>query len=209
MVIAQFLSYLVRRGVILGFAKVDHTNAEELKAAIYLGLCVVTGADMQVAQQRGEIWDYVPGSPDWGGHCFDHDGYRTNYETVSWGSGTYLATPAFVSHQVSEVYLVITQGLVDHPGFRDHLSLDAFAAAFTTLTGRPWTYSPTPTPTPAPAPTPTPIPTPVPIPPTGGGASFQLSDPVAARVAKAAALRHVSGQDWLERHLRHYFKVAD
>lgn len=198
MIVAQFLSYLVKQGVILGFAKVDHRNTEELQTAVYLGLALVSGANMQQAQQNGQVWDYDPKSPDWGGHCTAQDGYDANdYQTISWGSDKYRMTTAFMDKRVDEVYLLITQAHVDHASFRDGLSLDAFGKAFTALTHRPWTWSPA---------QPTPTPTPTPTPPSGGGASFRLDPDVAARVDRAAARAHRPAEEWLNERLRHYFR---
>lgn len=195
MVIAEFLSYLVKHGVILGFAKVDHRNTEELQTAVYLGLALVSGANMQQAQQTGTLWDYRPDSPDWGGHCTAQDGYDPNYQTISWGSDRYRMTPEFMTKRVDEVYFIITQAHIDHPSFRDGLSLDAFSKAFTAVTGRPWNAKWGPT-----------HPTPEPTPPNGGGASFRLDPDLVARVGQAAAHRGVSPERWLNTHLRHYFR---
>jgi hypothetical protein len=151
MVIQDFLSYLVKTGVILGFGLVDHTNEEQLKAAAYLGLANVTGEILDVAQQTQQVWDYAKGSPVWGGHATcsigygDSQGKQTDlFRVVTWGS-TLVATPSFFTKQVEEVYFILTNDLVAHPAFRENYSLNSFAAAFTSLTGRPF---PVPTPTP-------------------------------------------------------------
>jgi hypothetical protein len=70
MEIQTFLSYLQQHaGVISGFAKVDPTDGELMRAATWLGLAIITGEDLRKAQQTQTTWDYVKGSPDWGGHC--------------------------------------------------------------------------------------------------------------------------------------------
>lgn len=159
--IQAFLSYLVKQGVILGFASVDPTDQDSMKAAIYLGLAVVTGQDLRVAQQSQGTWDYVAGSPDWGGHCTCSVGFPgPDRETaVTWGALKDM-TQTFVSKQMSEAYFVVTQVHVDHAAFREGFDLVKFGEAFTQLTGRPF---PVVVPEPGPAPDPVPVP-PQPVP---------------------------------------------
>ncbi len=66
------LQYLVSSGgpdgvKALGFARVDYTNADEVKAAIAVFGSVWTGINVQQAQQAqfgaGQPWDWVAGSP--------------------------------------------------------------------------------------------------------------------------------------------------
>lgn len=196
MVIAEFLSWMVKQGLILGYAKVDPQNDDEVRAAIYLGLAVVTGEDLQKAQQTGTTWDYVPGSPDWGGHCTVWGGYSTNDQLVSWGSGGYRMTGAFIAHRVTEAYFVLTTAHVEHPGFRDGFDLPKFGAAYTAITGRPFPYPVTPSPTPPTPPTPDP-----------GAASFPGADPeVDRRVVATAHRAKLTVPDWLNHHFRQYFR---
>lgn len=163
MVIQSFLEYLVAKGVILAFAKIDQTNAEEMRAAIYLGLAIITGEDLRVAQQSQQVWDYVD-TPDWGGHCTTTVGYPNpqRQTAVSWGALIDM-TEHFIVRQMDEAWFILTQAHVDHPGFRNHFNLPAFAAAVSDLTGGK-VVVPVP-PAPAPAPTPVPTPTPEPTPP--------------------------------------------
>lgn len=148
--ISTFLSWLVKKGVILGFAKVNPHDAGEVQAAIWLGLGVPTGEDLTVAQQSGVVWEYVAGSADWGGHCTCWGGYDpTRDQTVSWGSGEYTMTEEFIAHQVTEAYFVLTQAHVDHPGFRDAFDLAGFAAAVSQITSGK-VVVPVPEPTPVP-----------------------------------------------------------
>jgi len=136
MVIQEFLSYLVKKGKILGFAKVDHTHKGQMQAAIYLGLGIITGAQLTVAQQTQSTWNYVPGDAPWGGHCTVSVGYTTGLEkVVSWGA-VYPVTNSFVYYQIDEAWFVITQAHVDHPGFRAGFNLASFAAAYKQITGR-------------------------------------------------------------------------
>lgn len=158
MVIQDFLNYLVKEGTILAFGLVDHTNEEEMKAAAYLGLANVTGEVLDVAQQTQQVWDYVKGSPVWGGHATCTNAYgdsagrvRDLFRVVTWGSST-LVTPLFFTKQVEEVYFIIPMDLARRPDFRAGYNLSSFAAAFTSLTGRPFpVITPGPTPPPGPS----------------------------------------------------------
>ena len=153
--IQTYLSHLVKAGVILGFAKIDHTNATLMHAAIYLGLAIITGEDLTVAQQTQTVWDTVAGDAPWGGHCTVSVGYpgaKTD-TCVTWGK-TVDMTETFVARSITEAWFVIIQAHVDNPGFRAGYDLASFAAAYKQLTGRDF---PVPV-APAPAPTPTPVP---------------------------------------------------
>lgn len=160
MVIQDFLAYLVKEGTILGFALVDHTNEDEMKAAAYLGLANVTGETLDIAQQSQTTWDYVKRSPVWGGHCTATVAYGDTagkvsdlFKIVTWGS-TVEGTDAFFRQQVSEVYFIVTADLVAHPSFRQQYDMASFAAAYTAITGRPFPVVAPPTPVPPTPPTP-------------------------------------------------------
>jgi hypothetical protein len=164
MVIQDFLGYLQKNGYILGFAKVDHTSGDDVKAAIYLGLAVIIGVDLETAQQSQSVWDYKR-SGEWGGHCVTtvkYTGSPDQQTCVTWGELQPM-TENFLAQQCDECWFVITQDHVDHPAFREGFDLQKFADAFKTLTGRDFPAvvpAPQPTPTPAPVPGPTPTPTP-------------------------------------------------
>jgi hypothetical protein len=134
MVIQTFLEHLVATGAILAFGRVDHDDPEEMRAATYLGLAIVTGEVLDVAQQQQTIWDWQR-SPEWGGHCTCTVGYpdSTRQTCITWGQKVDM-TEAFVAHQVDEAWFVLTQAHVDHAAFRDHFDLPAFAAAVAQIT---------------------------------------------------------------------------
>jgi hypothetical protein len=150
--IQTFLNYLVKQGVILGFAKVDHTNLEMVKAATYLGLGLVTGEILTRKNMSEQVWDYHSGDPEEGGHCTVSVGYNPLGQQVSWGD-LYSMTDAFYEKRVEEAWFVITQAHVDHPAFRAGFDLTSFAAAYKQITGRDMPISLPP----SPAPTPTPV----------------------------------------------------
>lgn len=150
MVIQTYLEFLAKRGDILGFARVDVHDPEELRAAVYLGLAIIIGVNLTVAQQRQSTWEYVPGSAEWGGHAVTWSGYQPGrFTCVTWGEELDM-TYTFVAAQCDEAWFVITKAHVDHPGFRAGFDLPKFAAAYTEITGRPFPTSlPVPEPTPA------------------------------------------------------------
>jgi len=134
MVIADFLDLLIKEGKILAYGKIDTSSQAEVEAAIYLGLAIVVGATLTEANENsGFTWDYVPGSPEVGGHCFVWDGYWPP-RTITWGSDDYHTTGAFVQHQVDEAYFVLTQAHVDHPDFRNNFDLAGFAQVISEIT---------------------------------------------------------------------------
>jgi hypothetical protein len=207
MVVQEFLSYMVKQGVILGFARIDQTDKAEVHAAIYLGLAIVTGEDLDVAQQRQAVWDFVPGSASWGGHCTTWVGYDGSTDTcVTWGELVRM-TDAFVQNQVSEAWFVITQAHIDNPSFRAGFDLPKFAEAYTNITGRafPAPVSPVEPPTPVP-PTP-PTPEPVPGPVTPPEPSWWPSGDVLTHIEHAAQRAKVSIEAWLDRHFKRYFDL--
>lgn len=136
--IQLFLEYLVTNKYILGFAKIDHTNDSHMKAAMYLGLSIMTGVQLQQAQEiqfATGTWDFVPNSSIVGGHCINGVGYNIGiYDIVSWGK-LISATSNFTTNQMDEAWFILMQEHVDHPGFRNHFDLTAFSKAISDLTG--------------------------------------------------------------------------
>lgn len=150
MIVQDFLSYLAKEGTLLGFASFDPTNEAEVKAATWLFLSPFTGVDLQVAQQTQATWDYVPGSPEWGGHAIPLLGYRgvpDDFTCVTWGDEGDM-TARFVRLLMSEAWVPVTRELVDHPDFRAGFDLVKFAEAYTEITGRPFPIEPPPPPPP-------------------------------------------------------------
>jgi hypothetical protein len=177
--IQTFLEHLVKQGEIVAFGRLDHTNEQLLKAATWVAVAIVTGEDLTVSQQNQQVWDYVAGDADWGGHCTTTVAYTGSPDqeaVVSWGQ-VVETTEAFVSHQVSEAWLVLTEAHINHPTFRDNFDLAGFAQAISDVTGgkvvvpvppAPTPEPPAPTPPPTPTP-PEPTPPPAPTPPPGPG----------------------------------------
>jgi hypothetical protein len=184
MVIQDFLAYLAKTGVILGFAEIDTSDDEMLKAANYLAMGPINGAMLMEAQVREQydagIWDYDSTSPRAGGHCFVTGAYSP-YDTVEEDCATWekrvSMTARFLDRQRSEAWAVILPMHVEIPEFRESFDLSAFAAAYTDITGRAFPF---------------PIPEPSPEPPAPGDADdgwFHVDPPVNRAVA-SWALRH-------------------
>jgi hypothetical protein len=166
------LEYLVSHGgpdgvKAVGFAQVDHTNAEEVKAAIAIFGSVWTGVTVLDANQtefgNGQPWDYVRGSRVDGGHSVLTGGYGApgagalggDERFITWAEETSF-TDAFWQHEVEEAWVVIWPEHLANPAFLAGVDLQAFAADYTAITGKAF-------PTVVP-PQPTPIPTPKPVP---------------------------------------------
>ena len=76
----------------VAFAKVDHTNMAEVKAALaifgglWLGIQVLDANQQQFAE--GKAWTDVAGSPIDGGHAILGGGYGTDIKFITWAKET-------------------------------------------------------------------------------------------------------------------------
>lgn len=139
MSVQTFLEYLQSTGYIVGFAKIDQTNESEMKAAVYLGLGIITGVvldEAQMDQFDQGIWDNVSGSPADGGHCIPLVGYLGTPDQITCVTWAKLVqcTQAFILDQMDEAWFVITPFHIANPGFRDHFDLEGFANAVSEIT---------------------------------------------------------------------------
>lgn len=147
----------------LAFAKVDHTNLEEVKSALAIFGMLWVGINVQRANMYqfndNEPWDYVSGSPDDGGHSVVAGGYLSqptnDVRFITWGEETGF-TDNFWNHQVEEAWVVIWPEHLGTTQFEAGVDQAALAAAYESLTGRSFPVQPTP----EPVPTPTPVPVP-------------------------------------------------
>jgi len=163
MVIQDFLAWLTRKGLILGFAAVSTADDEMLKAAAWLAMGPVNGLTLTAAQVGDQfdngVWDEAPG-PAVGGHCVPTGAYsaagRAEEDCASWQKRVHM-TARFLDAQRDEAWAVLLPEHLDHPGFRAGFDLAAFAAAFEQITGRPFPVHVTPDPIP-PGPRPFPPP---------------------------------------------------
>ena len=93
------------------FSRVDPTNVDQVKSCIATFGAVLVGANLQQAQEdqfsKGQMWDYVPGSPSVGGHCVALTGFNSvGPYVVSWGKG-FRATWAWVTNCCDEAYTAV------------------------------------------------------------------------------------------------------
>jgi hypothetical protein len=202
MVIQLFLEYLVKEGQIAGFAAVDSSNIEELKAAAYIFLGLVVGVNLEVAQQaqtgRG-VWDYVSNTDEWGGHCVMTGAYgNEGLYCVSWAQKI-LMTVNFIAEQLEEAWVVLLPEHISHPDFRQYFDLQKFAVAYTEITGRPFPVDVPPQPAPVP-----PAPTPEP-----GALNLVVTDETLVNhIHHAAALNHRGDVNaWHEHLLKMHFRM--
>ena len=198
MVIQDFLAWLTRERLILGFAAISVGDDEMLKAAAWLGMGPINGltlTDAQVGQQfDAGTWDEVGGQPV-GGHCVPTGAYtaadRAEEDCATWRTRVHM-TASFLDRRRDEAWAVLLPEHVQHPGFREGFDLAAFAQAFEGITGRPF---PVHVPPPAPGP---------------GAATFPvvLGAADAARVVELATRAHVTGPEWIAHivtnHLHHH-----
>lgn len=188
------------------FAGVDHTKPDEVAAAIatFGGVWVdisVTEANQEEFSQ-GIDWDYVKGSPQDGLHAVYAVGYQNvngRVRLITWAQETGF-TESFWAHQVQQVFVVAYDEHFGTASFETGVNREALAAAYQALTGKTLILPPLPGPTPTPTPVPPPAPTP-------GAASFLVSGEVGDRVARTAVREGLTGDAWLEHHLRRYFNL--
>jgi hypothetical protein len=143
MYIQQFLEYLVAQKKILGFGRINFRDQAEMKAAVYIGLAIITGVALTEAQMEQQfydgLWDRDPHSPSVGGHCIPLAGYKNtpkpNVVTcITWAKLVDCTQP-FITEQMDEAWFVLTQEHVDNPGFRNAFDLKGFADAVYAITG--------------------------------------------------------------------------
>lgn len=186
--IQTVLEYLVKVGgpdgvKALAFAKVDHTNVDEVKAAISIFGAVWVGCTVTSANENefghGEPWDYVSSSPTQGGHSIITGGFTSNSggdeEFITWAAETSF-TDAFWSHQVDEAWVVIWPEHAGTAAFQQGIDTAALEQAYLDITGKTLVLTP-----PAPAPTPTPAP-PAPTPNVVADAADEALAPVLKRL---------------------------
>lgn len=208
--IQELLDHLVKEGgpdgvKALGWAKVDLTDLDEVKAAISIFGYLWTGIVVQEAQMEQfndeQAWDWVSGSPEDGGHSVISGGYTGqpsgDVEFETWMQETAF-TDNYWRHGVEEGYIVIWPEHTGTAEFQEGIDLSVVAADYTALTGDPF---------PAPVPSPQPSPTPTPVPP---GPTPEPADGLAADLALVNAVRHfVNERHHLSHEDRHVAAALD
>jgi len=129
------LDYWAKTGVggdkLVAHAGVDMSDPTEVKTFTWLCGALYIGVNLSVAQQQQETWDYVSGSPDWGGHAvpiFDINPNRLG----TWGAYKPF-TDAFIAHQAEEGHALITQAWLDANKDNPLIDLDALLTDFKSL----------------------------------------------------------------------------
>ncbi|HXA62110.1 MAG TPA: hypothetical protein VNW94_23420 [Streptosporangiaceae bacterium] len=169
----------------LGFAKVDISNLDEVRAAISIFGGVLLGVKLEVDQKTqttaGGPWDFSQ-SPDWGGHAVlaglytsDPTAGQADVSVISWARmlGT---TDAFEQNQLEEAWVVIFDEHLQHPAFQQGVDLAALADAYRRLTGRDF-----------------PVPVTAAPPQAGGGALQDVADTAKKIVGELQDLLHRHG----------------
>lgn len=194
MVIQDFLSYLVKTGEIIAFAAVDHTDPEEMAAALYLFLGLMMGVDLESAQQaqsdaQPAVWDFSP-SGSWGGHCIVGGSYdAAGIDVVTWAERVRM-THRFMEQQLDEAWVLIRPEHLANPGFREGINLESLVSGYRAITGRELVL---PTPTTFPA-------------EPAVSLSLNITDPeVITHINKVS--RSSSPDDWATHHFRSYFRI--
>lgn len=158
-VIQDALDYWRKTGIgghkILAFAQVDHTNADEVDAALYLFGHLQVGIRFPASAMdqfnASQPWDLVPHTSIEGGHAID---MGSKNEAITWAKRQAF-TQAFWRTYVEEAWVTITPEWINAAGLApEGLDVAALNAAFTGLTGKPGPFPATPQPTPPPTPAP-------------------------------------------------------
>jgi hypothetical protein len=130
----------------VAFAKVDHTNMAEVKAALaifgglWLGIMVLNANQQEFAQ--GEPWTDVPGAQIEGGHAILGGGYGTDIKFITWAQETEFA-PSFWNGVVQgttlveEAWVVIWPEHLGTSGFEQGVDQTQLATDYQALTGQP------------------------------------------------------------------------
>jgi hypothetical protein len=131
----------------VAFAKVDPTNANEVRAALaifgglWLGIMVLDANQQQFA--KGHAWTDVAGSPIDGGHAILGGGYTTaDVKFITWAQETEFAKSFWngvVQGQplVQEAWVVIWPEHLGTAAFQQGVDQAALAADYQALTGGP------------------------------------------------------------------------
>jgi len=158
------LEYLVSHGgpdgvKAVAFAKVDTSNLEEVKAALAIFGTLWTGIVVQDANEtqfsKGQVWDYVPSSPDAGGHSIMSGGYlgqaASDVRFITWATETGF-TDNYWAHKVEEAWVVIWPEHLGTASFMAGVNIAQLAQDYQAITGKTLTIPNTPPPNPTPTP---------------------------------------------------------
>jgi hypothetical protein len=128
----------------VAFAKVDHTNMAEVKAALaifgglWLGIQVLDANQDQF--KEGKAWTDVAGSKIDGGHAILGGGYATDIKFITWAKETQFAQSFWTgvvdgNPLVEEAWVVIWPEHLGTKSFEDGVNQTELAADYQALTG--------------------------------------------------------------------------
>jgi hypothetical protein len=135
---------------VVAFAKVDHTNLAEVKAALAIFGGLWLGVQVLAANQEqfkeGKPWTDVAGSPIDGGHAILGGGYGTDIKFITWATETEFALSFWdgvVKGQplVQEAWAVIWPEHLGTKSFEEGVDTAQLAADYQALTGSPLALS--------------------------------------------------------------------
>jgi len=130
----------------VAFAKVDHHNVNEVRAAIAIFGYVWTGVQVLDANmdefRANQPWDYVAGSPVDGGHSIVTGGYGPagsgalggDERFITWAEETSF-TDSFWSHEVDECWAVIWPEHLGTAEFEQGINMAQLSADYREITG--------------------------------------------------------------------------
>lgn len=125
----------------VAFAKIAAGDMDTLNKAVAVFGGVILGVTLTQAQQRQTVWDYVSGSPAWGGHAVLAGRYSDPVEEVHDRVGVVTwaypqdTTRAFVQRQEDECWVVIWPEHLSDQTFLAGVDLAALGSAYQALTG--------------------------------------------------------------------------
>ncbi len=121
----------------VAFAAVDHTNLDELRAAIAIFGSLLLGVNLETAQGSQHTWDHVP-SGEWGGHAVMAGRYAESPDrlaVITWAE-VMDTTDAFLAYQLDEAWALIWPEHLGSTEFVAGLSIADLRADWRALTGR-------------------------------------------------------------------------
>lgn len=133
----------------LGFASVDHTNVQEVQAAIALfgsiWIGIIVDNNNEIEFNSNQPWDYNPSSAQAGGHSVITGGYGASEggrlsgdeKFITWAEETSF-TDAFWANQVEEAWVVIWPEHMNSKEFLAGVDMNALAADYQQITGKPF-----------------------------------------------------------------------
>jgi hypothetical protein len=129
---------------VVAFAKVDHTDIAEVKAALAIFGCVWLGINVLSQNQQqfseGHAWTDVPGASIEGGHAILGGGYSEDIKFITWAQETEFASSFWNGSVagtplVEEAWVAIWPEHLGTAGFEQGIDQAQLAADYQALTG--------------------------------------------------------------------------